>query len=63
MQVFLFLAQVMFTLFTSICYTPEPTFVHQFLHDVCCCILALWSMTYVMRALATKDWREAADRL
>ena len=60
MQLFRFLAQVMFTLFTSI---PEPTFVNQFLNDVCCCILALWSMTYVMRALATKDWREVADRL
>ena len=53
MQLLLFLAQVMLTLFTSI---PEPTFVNQFLNDVCCCILALWAMTYVMRALGTKNW-------
>ena len=39
---FLFLAQVLLTLFTSI---PEPTFVNQFLNDVCCCALALWAMT------------------
>ncbi len=42
MQLFLFLAQVMLTFFTSI---PEPTFVNQFLNDVCCCALALWAMT------------------
>ena len=53
MQFLLFLAQVMLTLFT---YIPEPTFVNQFLNDVCCCILALWAMTYVMRALGTKNW-------
>jgi len=39
---FLFLAQVLLTLFTSI---PEPIFVNQFLNDVCCCALALWAMT------------------